>query len=85
MPIAEGLEKAFLRGYEAGCNTIRMFTGYSNRWEQQPLKKAQIDLFHEVRKETGIDPVVPHAPICSIRLRPMKRSIKNPSVPCGRG
>ena len=61
MSISGGLDKALIRGHELGCNTIQMFTGNSNRWERRPLKKSQIDLFRETKRETGISPVISHA------------------------
>jgi len=61
MSIAGGLEKALLRGQKLGCTTIQLFTKSSNRWEERFLEESQIRLFREVRKKTGIDPVISHA------------------------
>ncbi|MDO9514758.1 MAG: deoxyribonuclease IV [Syntrophales bacterium] len=61
MSIAGGLEKALLRGQTLGCTTIQLFTKNSNQWKERVLEKSEIQLFRELREQTGIDPVISHA------------------------
>jgi len=61
MSIAGGLEKALLRGHTLGCTTIQLFTKSSNQWKERFLEETEIQLFREVKEETGIDPVISHA------------------------
>lgn len=60
MSIAGGVDKALLRGYEVGCDTIQIFTRSPRQWRPRVLKDDEILRFHRNQKETGIDPVVAH-------------------------
>ena len=60
MSIAGGLYRALLRGREAGCEVIQIFTRNRNRWKSKKLSAKEIDLFHKVCDETSIVPVAAH-------------------------
>ncbi len=60
MSIAGGLSKALLRGKEAGCDTIQLFTRNSNQWRAKPLTPQDIDAFRQAQKTTGITPLIAH-------------------------
>lgn len=58
--IKGGLDRAFFRGREAGCQVIQIFTRNATRWISKPLAPAEIDAFHKAREETSIEPVAAH-------------------------
>lgn len=60
MSIAGGLPKALARGKKLGCRTIQIFTKNATQWKARPLTQEEIRDFKEVRKESGIAPVVVH-------------------------
>ncbi len=60
MSISGGLEMALLRGSEAGCKTIQLFTKSPNRWEERVLKESERDKFVFLKKQLGICPVISH-------------------------
>ncbi len=60
MSISGGMEKAFYRGKEAGCEVIQIFTHNTSSWYMKPLSQEQIDAFTKAREETGISPVAVH-------------------------
>jgi len=60
MSIAGGLYRAFLKGREAGCEAIQIFTRNPNRWRSKKLSKKEIDLFHKACEETSIPVVAAH-------------------------
>lgn len=60
MSIAGGVDKAILRGREAGCETIQIFTRSPRQWRPRVLKDDEIQRFRDNKNETGIDPVVAH-------------------------
>jgi len=60
MSIAGGIDKAVLRGWEVGCETIQIFTKNSRQWRAKPLSEEEIEHFRLNREETGIVPVIAH-------------------------
>ena len=60
MSIAGGLYRALLRGREAGCEVIQIFTQNRNRWKSRKLSAKEIDLFHKACDETSILAVAAH-------------------------
>jgi len=60
LSIAGGLERALLKGAELGCRTVQLFTKSPSRWGERVLKASEIDNFREVRKDTGISPLIAH-------------------------
>ena len=60
MSISGGLYRAPLRGREAGCEVIQIFTRNRNRWESKKLSAREIDLFHKACDETSILAVAAH-------------------------
>jgi deoxyribonuclease-4 len=60
MSIAGGLDQAFVRGREVGCETIQIFTRSPRQWRPRILEDEEIALFQRKREETGIAPVVGH-------------------------
>ena len=61
MSIAGGLYRAPLRGEEAGCQTIQVFTANRNRWERRKLATEEIDAFHRAVQKTSVRPIASHA------------------------
>ena len=60
MSIAGGLYRAPLKGREAGCEAIQIFTTNRNRWKSKKLSTKEIDLFHKACEETSIPVVAAH-------------------------
>jgi deoxyribonuclease-4 len=60
MSIAGGLDRAPLRGREAGCETIQIFTKSNRQWQAKPLDEAEVARFKANLLATGIGPVVAH-------------------------
>jgi deoxyribonuclease-4 len=61
MSIAGGLHRAPLKGREAGCEAIQIFTGNRSRWKSKKLSTKEIDLFHKACEETSIPVVAAHS------------------------
>jgi deoxyribonuclease-4 len=62
MSTAGGLEKAFERGQEAGCDSIMIFTKSNRQWKAKPLTDEIITTFREADEEyADIHPVAVHA------------------------
>jgi deoxyribonuclease-4 len=61
MSISGGLYKAPLKGREAGCQAIQVFTRNRNRWKSKKLSTKEIDLFHKACEETSIRVVAAHS------------------------
>src|SRR5438477_1884780 len=61
MSVAGGVSKAVERAVVHGCEALQIFTKNANQWVGTPLDRAQIQLFRQRVKETGIAPVVSHA------------------------
>jgi deoxyribonuclease-4 len=60
MSIAGGLDRAFERGNEVGCETMQIFTKSSNQWQARELSDAEVARFAGARASSGIDPVIAH-------------------------
>jgi deoxyribonuclease-4 len=61
MSISGGVDTAFDRGEQVGCDTMQIFTKNSNQWEAPPLREETIARYHRRQSETDITPVVAHA------------------------
>lgn len=61
MSIAGGLENAFFRARDVGCDCLQIFVKNQRQWTAKPLTEAQISAYKAAEKETGIGPVVAHA------------------------
>ena len=60
MSIAGGVDKAFLRGEEVGCDAMQIFTKNNNQWRAAPLTEREITAYKANRQQTGIDPILAH-------------------------
>lgn len=59
---AGGLNKAFQRGDEIGCDSIMIFTKSNRQWKAKPLTEEDIDGFKAAAREYAhIHPVAVHA------------------------
>ena len=58
MSVAGGLYKALLRGREAGCEAVQIFSKNANQWKAKPLTAEDIALWEQTRQDTGYDPSV---------------------------
>jgi deoxyribonuclease-4 len=61
MSISGGVDTAFDRGEEVGCDAMQIFTKNNNQWRAAPLKEKSIERYHQRQAETGITPVVAHS------------------------
>jgi len=61
MSIAGGVDKAFDRGEQVGCDAMQIFTKNSNQWYAAPLSEETVRRYHQRQSETGITPVVAHS------------------------
>lgn len=61
MSISGGVDTAFDRGKQVGCDAMQIFTKNNNQWRAAPLKDEAVDRYHIRQAETGIKPVVAHA------------------------
>ncbi len=60
MSIAGGLDRAPLRGKQAGCDTIQVFTKSNRQWHAKRLTDREVEAFKANLAATGIGPVVAH-------------------------
>ena len=60
MSIAGGVDRAPLRGHEAWCETIQIFTKSNRQWRARPLLDHEIEGFRRNLEVAGIGPVVAH-------------------------
>lgn len=60
MSIAGGIHLAVDRGVAAGCGVIQVFTQVSNQWRGKMPSDADVQLFREKLKESGLHEVVSH-------------------------
>jgi len=60
MSIAGGVDKAFLRGKEVGCDAMQIFTKNNNQWRAAPLTEQVIEAYKTNRRQAGIDPILAH-------------------------
>jgi deoxyribonuclease-4 len=61
MSISGGLEKAVVRGQEAGCEAIQIFTRNSNQWKVKLLTPTEVTAFRDRCQAAGIGPVIAHS------------------------
>jgi deoxyribonuclease IV len=54
------VDRAPLRGREAGCETIQVFTKSNRQWRARPLSDGEVEAFQRNLQATGIGPVVAH-------------------------
>ncbi|HMB53704.1 MAG TPA: deoxyribonuclease IV, partial [Thermoanaerobaculia bacterium] len=60
--VAGGLDRAFPRGEDLGCNAIQIFVKNANQWRAKPLDEAATTAFRDARTACStIGPVVAHA------------------------
>jgi deoxyribonuclease-4 len=60
MSIAGGLEKAFARGEEVGCEAMQIFTKSSNQWKAKELTDQDMDRWAAAMAASPITPVIAH-------------------------
>jgi len=60
MSIAGGVSQALVRGREAGCECVQIFTKSSRQWAAKPYAQDEITAFRTAQKESGIKLVVAH-------------------------
>ncbi|MGB8508180.1 MAG: deoxyribonuclease IV [Pyrinomonadaceae bacterium] len=60
-PIAGGLQNALLKAQRLGADTVQMFSRNPRGWQARPLTLEEVESFQNVRRETGVTPVVIHA------------------------
>ncbi|HSU90653.1 MAG TPA: deoxyribonuclease IV [Sporolactobacillaceae bacterium] len=58
--IAGGVGEALIRGEQAGCECIQIFTKSSRQWASKPLSNEEIDTFKHNKIKTGITTVIAH-------------------------
>ena len=61
MSISGGVDTAFDRGEQIGCDAMQIFTKNSIQWRAAALKQETVERYHRRQAETGITPVVAHA------------------------
>ncbi len=59
-PIKHGLHNALVIAKETGCSTVQLFSRNPRGWAAKPLSKADIALFRQTKKLTGLAPLVIH-------------------------
>jgi len=59
--VAQGLEKAFLRGESIGCTAIQIFTKSNRQWLSKPITENEARLFRERFTQSKIKSIVAHA------------------------
>lgn len=59
--IAGGLDKAFKRAADIGCNSMQIFVKNPRGWKMRELEKDEAEKFRAARKKYKINPVVVHA------------------------
>ena len=80
MSIAGEVGEALIRGKQAGCECIQIFTKSSRQWASRPYSKEEIEKFKHNQIETGISTVIAHdsylvnlgAPDEALRLKSVK-------------
>jgi deoxyribonuclease-4 len=60
MSIAGGVSQAMIRGRDAGCECVQIFTKSSRQWASKPYAKEEIEAFRTNQHEFGIKLVVAH-------------------------
>jgi deoxyribonuclease-4 len=59
--IAGGLDRAFVRAQEVGCDAVQLFVKSNRQWKAKPLTDEDVQRFRERQAETEIKPAVAHA------------------------
>ncbi|MFW5961824.1 MAG: deoxyribonuclease IV [bacterium] len=59
--IAGGLDKAFKRAADIGCNAVQIFVKNPRGWKMRELEAEEVERFRAERKKYNINPVVVHA------------------------
>lgn len=59
--IAGGLDRAFLRAQEVGCDAVQLFVKSNRQWKARPLTDEDVERFRQRQAETQIEPAVAHA------------------------
>lgn len=59
--VAGGLEQAFERGEELGCEAIQIFVSNPNQWRGRSLDDDRVERFRSARERSPIGPVAAHA------------------------
>lgn len=54
MSISGGCHNALLEAKRRGCNTVQLFTKNASQWAGKPLTEADVALFHQTLRETGL-------------------------------
>jgi len=54
MPTAGGLHNAILSGKTVGCEVVQVFTKSPQQWKARELTDAQVELFLQAQKDTGV-------------------------------
>lgn len=58
--IAGEVGESLMRGKQAGCDCIQIFTKSSRQWASKPFTEAEIATFKRNQRETGIKMVIAH-------------------------
>ena len=58
--IAKGLHNALSEAISYGCNTLQIFTKNASTWKERILSETDVDRFHQMVEETGIDKIASH-------------------------
>ncbi len=59
--VAGGLERAFARGDELGCEAIQIFVANPNQWRGRTFDDGEVERFRAARAASGVGPVAAHA------------------------
>lgn len=60
MSIAGGVSQGLVRGHQAGCECVQIFTKSSRQWASKPYPREEIEAFRTGWRESGIKMVVAH-------------------------
>ncbi|MFQ5594019.1 MAG: deoxyribonuclease IV [Anaerolineae bacterium] len=58
--IAGGLDRAFARAQQVGCDAVQIFVKSNRQWKARPLTDEDVQRFRERQAETRIEPAVAH-------------------------
>lgn len=59
--IAGGLDKAFKRAADIGCNSMQIFVKNPRGWKMRTVETEEVDKFRTEREKYKINPVIVHA------------------------
>ena len=75
--VAGGVDKAFARGREIGCDALQIFVKNANRWSAKPLAEEAVARFRSAHEADPV-PVVAHASylinLCSTDEETLRKS-----------